>query len=87
MCDLADIKDFLIKDKAICKTDDSSLLSSPLGDVGKAQLEECREQLVDRLGQDSHSVSQDARANRREKSNPAGSTESQSNPCLGAVGD
>lgn len=31
-CDLADIKDFLIKDEAICKTDDFSLLASLLGD-------------------------------------------------------
>lgn len=51
----------------------------------EAQLEACRELLVDRLGQDSQSVSQDAHANSREKRNPAGSTESQSNFCLDAV--
>lgn len=55
-CDSTDIKYFLIKGETICRTDDSSLLASLLGDMTEPQLKACREQLTSSLAQDCQPV-------------------------------
>lgn len=66
-CDFADIKDFLIKDETICKTDSSSLLASLLGHRTELQLRARGEQLTRGLEQDGQPPSLDTSTSGREE--------------------